>query len=363
MVRAAMIANGGKGSGLDLAALPRADDMGPAVALLASEEFGWCSGQVIFSGGSELTLIRPPRLLEAVRTDRVADFASVLRTLVPVIFRPAEATQGTSGGSNPRFGPIFDQPAPSARPTVNDLPLQPDLSTCVIVSDDAQVGTAIANSVAAWDMTLVGIGAWRPFCPSARTVPTGFAAIADLLEHAVSTTGRIDAIIVALVDHEALATSDRASSWRELLEAHSDTAPRVAARAGWMRAGARHAARSGRPLRIVHVTTATTLAGKTAAQSVAQMARCVNDTPFSVPIDAYSISLETTDRACCQPLGDLIARLTRADDARELRGSEFVVRDGWIGLRSHPAPGATVAFGGPSIPAWVNDALQEMVRR
>ena len=49
-------------------------------------------------------------------------------------------------------------------------------------------------------------------------------------------------------------------------------------------------------------------------------------------------------------------------DAEALSGAELCVGDGWIGLRSHPAPTATVNYGGPELPAWLDDALKALVQ-
>ena len=35
--------------------------------------------------------------------------------------------------------------------------------------------------------------------------------------------------------------------------------------------------------------------------------------------------------------------------------------DEWLGLRSHPRPIGTVAYGGPAIPDWLDDSLREIV--
>ncbi|MCM3926275.1 SDR family NAD(P)-dependent oxidoreductase, partial [Frankia sp. AiPs1] len=66
MVTEGLVAAGADPRGLDLSAMPQPAHMAPAAARLASEEFGWCRGRVLFSAGSELSLIAPPRLVEAV---------------------------------------------------------------------------------------------------------------------------------------------------------------------------------------------------------------------------------------------------------------------------------------------------------
>src|SRR5258705_345220 len=94
--------------------------MAPAAAYLAGEPA--CRGQVIFSAGPELSLIAPPRLIEAVRTADTADFAASLDTLMPVVLGLAEERQRSTGGSNPRFGPVFDQPGTTRPPAPAALP-------------------------------------------------------------------------------------------------------------------------------------------------------------------------------------------------------------------------------------------------
>lgn len=107
MVEQALVAAGASPKGLDLSAMPQAGEMAPAAALLASDEFGWCSGRIVFCAGSELSLIAPPQLVEAVRSADVDDFAGALATVLPVVISPAESAQRTGGGSNPRFGRIL----------------------------------------------------------------------------------------------------------------------------------------------------------------------------------------------------------------------------------------------------------------
>jgi hypothetical protein len=44
-----------------------------------------------------------------------------------------------------------------------------------------------------------------------------------------------------------------------------------------------------------------------------------------------------------------------------LSGAELVVASGWFGLRSHPTPAATISFGGPAIPDWLDGTLRTIV--
>ena len=98
------------GGGLSLESMPRPEDLGPIGAHLVGDGFRWCSGRVLFAGGSEVAVVDEPRLLEVVRSDDVVSLARVLEAVIPRAFATAEANQVSGGGSNPRFGPIFDEP-------------------------------------------------------------------------------------------------------------------------------------------------------------------------------------------------------------------------------------------------------------
>src|SRR5204863_1356708 len=64
--------------GLSLGSMPQPEELGPLGAHLVGVDLAWCSGQVIFAGGSEVAVIDPPRLLEVVRTSDAASLAGVL---------------------------------------------------------------------------------------------------------------------------------------------------------------------------------------------------------------------------------------------------------------------------------------------
>jgi hypothetical protein len=44
-----------------------------------------------------------------------------------------------------------------------------------------------------------------------------------------------------------------------------------------------------------------------------------------------------------------------------MSGAELVATAEWIGLRSHPHPEASVSFGGPEVPTWVDATLRAIV--
>ena len=147
-----------------------------------------------------------------------------------------------------------------------------------------------------------------------------------------------------------------AASWEQLLAGYSATADRVRCHAGWLQAAARHAVRTSRPLRVMHLVDATSPPLRAAGQAVAQLARCGSLARPGL-IDVFSIALETAEPADHQPVAQLIARLLWSGDASALRGAELVARPGWIGIRSHPGPAATASYGTSAIPSWIGDWL------
>jgi hypothetical protein len=343
---------------LDLSGLPPAHDMAPAAAYLASQEAGSFRGQVIFSAGPELSVISPPRLLEAVRTEHTADFAASLDTLVPVVLAAAEAQQRSTGGSNARFGPVFDQPGttgPVPGPATSAPP------NCLVISDNAAIATSIADALARCGMTAIDLAA-RPLAAQSAPgqparLPTGFAAVDAALQRAAQAAGQIDAVVIA----PGLFAADgpAAPSWQQMLAGYAVTTDHVLSHAGWLQAAARYAVGTSRPIRVVLLADATSPPLHASAQAVAQLARCASLLKPGL-IDVFSIALETAEPADHQPVAHLIARLLWSGDAGPLSGAELVARSGWIGARSHPAPAATASYGTPTIPPWITDWLRDV---
>ncbi len=236
--------------GLDLSGLPPAEDMAPLAAFLASEQAGSCRGQVIFSAGPELSVISPPRLLEAIRTEHTADFAASLDTLVPVVLGPAEAQQRSTGGSNARFGPVFDHPG-----TAGPVP-GPATSNCLVITDHAALATPIAAALARCGLTaidLTGRPLTSPPTPGhPAPLPAGFAAAEAAVERAAHAAGGIDAVVIA--PGPFAASGPPAPPWPQLLASYAPTADHVLSHAGWLQAVARYAVRTSRPVRVMHRT-------------------------------------------------------------------------------------------------------------
>ena len=163
--------------GLGLGSMPPPEHLGPVGAYLAGEEFSWCQGQVIFSGGSELALIAPPRLLEVSRSRDVSSLPDALAAVVPKAFVTAEAAQATNGGGNPRFPGAFDAPGPETGEGSG-------AGTCVVVTDDPGWGVALGNALASQGVKCVGVGTASDDRLSSVDVAHGFEAAASQLSQA-----------------------------------------------------------------------------------------------------------------------------------------------------------------------------------
>ncbi len=170
--RARKAGRAGGGGGLSLGSIPGPENLGPLGAHLVSDDFGWCSGQVLFAGGSEVAVVDRPRLLEVVRADEVASLEGVLQAVIPRAFAKAESAQATDGGANPRFGPIFDEPA---RVEAAVAPV----TSCAVVSDRPGMAAAITAALEA-----------RSVACHAIDVAADFAAAAGALQRAVDHRSR-----------------------------------------------------------------------------------------------------------------------------------------------------------------------------
>ena len=103
------------GVSLSLDDVPPPEHLGPIGAYLAGEDFAaGCRGQIMFSNGAEVAWVVPPQLLEVARTTDVGSLPRLLELLVPTVLAPAEATQASNGGGNPRLRGAFDEPGPGA---------------------------------------------------------------------------------------------------------------------------------------------------------------------------------------------------------------------------------------------------------
>ena len=331
----------GSGGGLSLFdSMPGPEDLGPLAAHVVSDGFGWCSGQALFVGGSEVAVIEEPRLLEVVRSDEATSLAGVLETVIPRALARAETNQASGGGGNPRFGAIFEEPAPA------DLASN-EVRSCAVVTDRPQLAASLINALEA-----------RSVSCHRLEVARGFTQAADRLRSVVEAAGPIDAIVLAPAGHKP--TANRPDGWERVLAEHGGITEDIHTDAGWARAAADYAASAGRPVRLVTLTDAATAGGRSRAQASAQFAR-VAASSTEGRVTAFAASIEASEETASQPAGELVAHLLAHADATALAGAELVVGAGWIGLRSHPRPIGSITYGGPAVPDWFDTPIREVI--
>ncbi len=339
---------GGDG-GLSLTSMPGPEDLAPLGAYLLGDGFGWCSGRVLFAGGSEVALVDEPRLLEVVRSEDVASLARVLQAVVPRAFVKAEATQATDGGSNPRFGPIFGEPGPAG---ATSTPTR----SCVIATDRPRLAASLTATLEA-----------RSFTCRCIEVGHGFSEAADALRAVVAAAGPVDAVVVAPSDGRPPATTPGgapaegapAGGWERVLAEHRGIVEHIYTDAGWARAVADYAAGAARPVQLVTLIDARTSGGRSRAQASTQLARVAAMTTDG-RVTAFTASIEASEEAAGHPAGELVAHLLDDPDAKALAGAELVVGTGWLGLRSHPRPIGSITYGGPAVPGWLDATLRQI---
>ena len=156
---------------------------------------------------------------------------------------------------NPRFGPIFDEPAPAATRAA-----QAPISSCAVVSDRPTVAAAITAALEAHSIA----------CHRVEVAPD-FDGAAAALQSVADRTAPIDAVVVALAGHAP--TASPGAGWEHILADHQGIVQRLYADAAWTRAAADYSASTDRPIRLVTLTDATTPSGRSRAQASAQVAR------------------------------------------------------------------------------------------
>ncbi len=328
------------GGGVSFTSMPGPEDLGPLGAYLVGDDFGWCTGRVLFAGGPEVAVVDEPRLLEVVRSDGVVSLARVLDAVIPGAFAKAETTQASAGGGNPRFGPIFDEPAP-----VEAAPAQ--VRSCAVVSDRPRLARSITAALEARSV----------HCHQVK-LTHGFSEASSALCSVVEGAGPIDAVVVAPDGGHPTATS--VDGWERVLAEHRGIVEHIHTDGGWARAAAEYAASAGLPVRLVTLTDAANTEGRSRAQAAAQAARAAAGGTEG-RITAFAASIETSEGVAYQPAGELVAHLLGHPEASALAGAELVIGAGWLGLRSHPRPIGSIIYGGPGLPNWLDATLREIV--
>jgi NAD(P)-dependent dehydrogenase (short-subunit alcohol dehydrogenase family) len=338
--RARQMGGASRGGGMSFRSMPGPEDLGPLGAYLVGNQFEWCTGQVLFAGGSEVAVVDEPRLLEVVRSDEVVSLTGVLGAVIPRAFTTAETSQVSGGGGNPRFGPIFDEPAPEEVASAH-------VRSCVIVTDRPLLAASLTAELEARAVTCHRV-----------EVAHGFRDAANALSSVVEGAGPIDAIVVAPAGPQPTTTST--NGWERVLAEHHGIVEHIHTDAGWARAAADYGAAAGRPVQLVTLTDAATAGGRSRAQASAQLARAaVGSTEGR--ITAFAASIEASEAAAGQPVGELVAHLLGHAEATGLAGAELVIGAGWLGLRSHPRPIGSITYGGPGVPDWLDATLREVV--
>jgi NAD(P)-dependent dehydrogenase (short-subunit alcohol dehydrogenase family) len=328
------------GGGISFLTMAGPEDLGPLGAYLAGDGFGWCNGQVLFVGGSEVAVIDEPRLLEVVRSDDVVSLDRVLEAAVPRALAKAETDQVSDGGGNPRFGPIFAEPAPEAV-------VSAQVRSCVIVTDRSRWAASLAAALETRSIT----------CHPVEVSHT-FAEAAEALRSVVDATGPIDAIVVASTGGPSAESSPDA--WQQILVEHRGLVEQIHSDAAWARAAADYAAGADRPVQLVTLTDAVTAGGRSRAQASAQLTRAAAGATKG-RVSAFAVSVEASEERTEQSVSALVAHLLGYSDAAALAGAELAIGADWIGLRSHPRPRGSITYGGPAVPRWLDATLREIV--
>ena len=322
--RAGAVKGGAAATGPLFGSMPEPEKIGPVGAHLASDDFSWCSGQIIFGSGAEVAVIGPPQLLEVVRTADVKSIAGLLDVATASLVS-AEEKQLAGGGTNPRFTPAFGEgegDSPTATP-----------GTFAIASDRPDLAAAITATLEARGASCIGV-----------TSPEELAEMPSLDGVVVSVSGS--------------AAASRGSDWERILGEHDGIVDQLHTDGRWTRAVADYATQASKPIRLVALTDATTAGGRSRAQASAQHARNARKATKD-GVAMFAISVEGPDNRVAS---ELAAHLLCGADTVDLSGAELVVGEGWFGLRSHPRPSASVSYGGPNIPGWLDDVLRTIAR-
>ncbi|HVA08448.1 MAG TPA: hypothetical protein VNG12_17070, partial [Acidimicrobiales bacterium] len=76
---------------------------------------------------------------------------------------------------------------------------------------------------------------------------------------------------------------------------------------------------------------------------------------------ACTVGLEDPDPQISSTLGEVVAYLLGDSEAMALAGAELVLRTGWFGIRSHPRPVGSITYGGPALPEWFDETMEEIL--
>jgi NAD(P)-dependent dehydrogenase (short-subunit alcohol dehydrogenase family) len=333
------------GLSLALAAMPSPDRLGPVGAYLGGPGFSWSTGNIVFSNGSEMAPIIPPELLELVRTTDVPALAHVFDTVVPAALVPAESAQQTNGASNGRFEDVFDDVVSESAVAGGGA------RSCLLVTDAPEWASALRSALTSRGLECTAVEGSPP--------ADDFPGVSAQLARAADAASAFDAVVVA---RRGMHASDAREAWRRVLDEHAGITDAILSDVAWVRAVSDRARETGRAMRVATVVDATTSGGRSRAQAAAQLSRAAH-LVTDIEADAFAIGVEARAAGREAAVAELVAHLVGAADAGALSGAELTATDDWIGLRSHPRPGASISFGGPELPDWVDGALRTLLDR
>jgi hypothetical protein len=218
-----------------------------------------------------------------------------------------------------------------------------------VVTDDPRWESALRDALVSRGVKVVGIGTSAP--------ATDFDGAAEQLGRAGHEAGPLDAVVIACTGS---GPSRAGSAWERVLDEHAGIVDAILGDVAWVRAVSDHAREFDRPMRVVTVTDARTSGGRSRAQAAAQLSRAAHLVP-EINADAFAIGVDSEVDSTASSVGELVGYLVASDDAGALSGAELVATAEWIGLRSHPHPEASISFGGPELPSWVDDTLRSIM--
>ncbi|MCP4436064.1 MAG: SDR family oxidoreductase [Actinomycetia bacterium] len=318
--------------------LPDPTELAPLAAHMMSEGFGWCSGQVVFAGGSELALIEAPRLLEALSAEDDGSAGLLLDAVGVTALAGAHDHQQSSGGAGQRFAGVFDATDTASAQTGG---------RCGIVSDDESATRALvaALSERGTRTSLIDPGG----------TGDGFEAAANSLAASERGEEPLDALVVCRRGH---APTRPANTWQSVLDDHDGITGRILGDAAFTRAVADHARRTGRKMRLVTMIDTTSSGGRSRIQAATQLARSAGPATDGL-VTASTVGLATPDNRAVA--SHLAAYLATHAEAAALSGAELLAGDDWIGLHSHPRVGTSIVYRGPDLPDWLDSTLRSAV--
>jgi hypothetical protein len=158
----------------------------------------------------------------------------------------------------------------------------------------------------------------------------------------------LDAVVVLPSGGGATAGS---TGWEAVLADHEGVVDGILADVGW----GGGVADVGHAARLVTLVDASTPGGRSRAQAVAQLARAAPGATDG-RVRAFTVAV---DGASAVSQAHVAAFLASSPDATPLAGAELTLRDGWLGLCSHPRPRGDIVLGSSEIPTWFDDALRE----